>query len=286
MSPHSIRGPKKSEESSDSKQDQSHETSLTRLETEKAKNRQTNMNLIFIWIPKNAGSTVYATLHKEIGMQRCKYLKNEVITSGVNTFGHQSLGKLIKNGNISKKYASESPKFAITRCPYQRAVSLYCYLKNKALTRFSRNPFHETPTFLNYLKILDKRGFKPLGTGRVHWRQFSSPQSHWIYDHPIDSLIPIHELEQHLADIIDIYSPNPAQPNLINKNRRENRAWQDFYCEESKHLVETLYACDFKLISTFPYKEFNVPKKRENLLPEEEEIPLRLKNRLKKIYNF
>ena len=62
-------------------------------------------------------------------MKKQKYPPTRPIVSGNYTFGHQSLNQLVSHGFVSKVFANSAYKFAVTRCPYERAVSLYCYLK-------------------------------------------------------------------------------------------------------------------------------------------------------------
>ena len=163
---------------------------------------------------------------------------------------------------------------AVSRCPYERAVSLYCYLKNVSLARLTSS-FLRSPTFLEYLQILKNVGFMPLGLGKLHWRQASNPQSVWLNELQIDQLIPLANLERSLHRII--YANSAICPKIIAKNVSNHTAWRKFYCKESKQLVESLYKDDF---TYYPLLDFDVPLKRSFLLDEELELPTRLRPRI------
>lgn len=230
----------------------------------------TKRDVIFVWIPKNAGSTVFATCKSSLGMFKQKFPPQTQISTGNYTFGHQSLSLLVSNGYISESYVDQAFKFAVSRCPYERAVSLYCYHKNVSLSRLSSR-FSRSPTFLEYLQSLNNHGFMPLGLGKLHWRQASNPQSKWLQEFDLDQIIPMAMLERSLQQIIQQYSSFSI--DLITKNVNNHSSWQDFYCKESKQLVEYLYEEDF---FDFPFLNFGVPQKRSSLLPDELELSHRL----------
>ena len=120
----------------------------------------------------------------------------------------------------------------------------------------------------------------PLGVGKHHWRQASSPQSSWLDEFNLDQIIPISNLEKDLRKIINGYSV-PCQELKV-KNMNKHSDWQHFYCKESKHLVEFLYQKDF---AYHPFLDFEVPKKRCTLLPEEAELPWRMRSKILGLHN-
>ena len=239
----------------------------------------TQRDIIFIWIPKNAGSTVYASLRDSLGMINQKYPSKQLITKGVYTFGHQSIQKLVSKGHVSSDYVINSYKFTTVRCPYSRAVSLYCYLKNKSLERLSSR-FSASPTFLEYLRILKKRRFLPLGVGKRHWLQMANPQTAWLNEYKLDNIIPIANLKESLIELKQHFNSHNCL--IDNRNINPHSDWQHFYCKESKQLVEFLYQQDFDQLQHYDKLDFDVPDHRDYLLKDEYELPFRLRSKLLK----
>ena len=64
-------------------------------------------------------------------------------------------------------------------------------------------------------------------------------------------------------------SYSPVLHPIPFKNVNKHTYWQNFYCRESKFLVESLYCDDF---AYHPLLNFDVPSKRTKLLPEEYEL--------------
>jgi hypothetical protein len=109
-----------------------------------------NPDVIFIWIPKTAGSSIFSLL-KELGMGKYKSLdraRHLFPGSGMATFVHQSIPSLVASGAIRPAFVCGAFKFAFVRNPYDRAVSLYYYFR-----RFER--ISNEMTFAQFLGILE-----------------------------------------------------------------------------------------------------------------------------------
>ena len=107
-------------------------------------------DVIFIWIPKTAGSSIFSLLEK-MGMGKYKSLdraRHLFPGSGMATFVHQSIPSLVATGAIRPSFVRAAFKFSFLRNPYDRAVSLYYYFR-----RFERIP--PELTFAGFLEILE-----------------------------------------------------------------------------------------------------------------------------------
>ena len=88
-------------------------------------------NAIFLWIPKNGGTSMYNAL-KPLGMQS---LTNEAAlrfyfpNKGMVSFGPLSYSYLLDSNRVTHSFHHSAYKFAITRNPFDRAVSSYFYFK-------------------------------------------------------------------------------------------------------------------------------------------------------------
>ena len=84
-------------------------------------------DLLFIWIPKTAGTAIFSALNLAMGMQKRKgYLDYlNFPNKGCVTFGHVYLLNLLHLDIVSKKYFDSAYKFSFIRNPYHRAISLF-----------------------------------------------------------------------------------------------------------------------------------------------------------------
>lgn len=108
-------------------------------------------DVLFIWIPKTAGSSIFSLLHK-MGMGRYKSLDQARYLfpgSGMATFVHQSVPSLVAAGAVQESFVRSAFKFSFLRNPYDRAVSLFHYYH-----RFRR--IAPEMTFPRFLEILEE----------------------------------------------------------------------------------------------------------------------------------
>lgn len=191
---------------------------------------------VFIWIPKTAGTSIHIALNarKKETLQKIRF---RFCNRGVVTFGHMNYAELVKQHYISKEFDRNSFKFAIARNPYDRAVSLYTYLK-------SRNKIPTTQSFLSFLRHLADNGCPQIGIYHTKDLSQCNPQIRWIEYVNIDFLGHLESLQNDIQiiaknlGISDIHMPHK------NASRRKNT--EQYFCMESIDIVEYLYSEDFK----------------------------------------
>lgn len=123
----------------------------SRVKIPRTANVAISPNVLFIWIPKTAGTSVFNLL-QNMGMGKYKSLdraRHIFPGRGMATFVHQSIPSLMEAGAITQKYVEDSFKFSFLRNPYDRAVSLYYYFH-----RFQR--MSKGMSFVNFLEILEQ----------------------------------------------------------------------------------------------------------------------------------
>lgn len=88
-------------------------------------------NSVFVWIPKNAGSSFYDLYRRFGAAPKCKtthLAAHRFSQRGHVTFGHMDYEQLVRAGYVSEKFDRSSYKFCFSRNPFARALSLYFYL--------------------------------------------------------------------------------------------------------------------------------------------------------------
>lgn len=210
-----------------------------RTQVGKALHRLKNVdrrNAVFIWIPKNAGSSVYHALRpygciKAKKLERVKYRFSQ---SGLVTFAHMDYHELVLLGHVRQDFDSTAFKFCFCRNPYDRAVSLYSYLTAVNGTQ---------TTFLNFWRDIQDNGAQPIGLYNAYNTSHCNAQVRWIEKlniHFIGRFEALQEDFERLAGQLDLPG---AELGRLNASRRKPVA--DYYCRESKRIVEELYYEDF-----------------------------------------
>ncbi|MFB9150294.1 sulfotransferase family 2 domain-containing protein [Roseovarius ramblicola] len=92
-------------------------------------------DMVFIWIPKTAGSSVFSFLNAGLGMRKLKTVNHAMSfrNRGSVTFDHIHYLSLLKSGIVSGDYHDRAFKFSFVRNPYARVASLYNYSTRREL---------------------------------------------------------------------------------------------------------------------------------------------------------
>lgn len=130
--------------------------------------------VLFVWIPKSAGSTIYSALQRDVRCANYKYIGTSSCfpNFGSATFGHKHYGQLLKQNIISADYHKKCLSFAVVRNPYDRVISLYNYFIDKKILN--------NITFESFVKSLPL-GIEPIGDYNKKGLSMANPQSHWLY---------------------------------------------------------------------------------------------------------
>ncbi len=193
-------------------------------------------NAVFIWIPKTAGTSLFSLLDapKLKTMHRVKY---RFANQGIVTFGHIDYSRLVKHKYVSKKYDESAFKFAFSRNPYDRAVSLYLYLK-----RGQRISHDET--FLSFTRRLKANEYEKIGLYNINNLSQCNPQVRWIENVQMDFLGKYENLDADFKIVLErLGLPQASLPKL---NSGNCSPYQNFYCDETRQRVEEAYQEDFQ----------------------------------------
>lgn len=203
-------------------------------------------NIVFIWIPKTAGTSIYTFLNKHLSL--IKLNEKKTIYSFPNygpvTFDHYSYNSLRHAGIVSDRFDDDSYKFAIARCPYDRAVSLFYYLKQK-------QKINKDLCFEGFLNLVHKSR-PPIGLYNSTGISQANPQCDWLIGNDngiiVDDIFKLEELNLFLKTMEEKYKIRNAKIEKLNQSSQdESRAklLQNSACIE---LIELIYARDFDVL--------------------------------------
>ena len=206
-------------------------------------------NVVFIWIPKTAGTSIFSWLNQNIDMVKLKKMKDieTFRNAGPVTFGHYNYSLLLKEGFISKYFDKDAYKFCISRNPFDRAVSLYYYLSK--IKRFQTD--NKTFEFARFLSSIHE---DRCPVGLYHTRNLSqcNPQIDWITnasgDIIVDEVFRFEELETFRASISERFNLN-IEKSIPRENRSERREELEILLRQSSEnipLIKTIYCEDFE----------------------------------------
>ena len=221
-----------------------------------------SQKLLFIWVPKCGGSSIYkyCVKNKQINMfklmikeEHWKMVTDEngkIDYSDRNlTTTHSDIDTLIKEGWVSLNFYKKSFKFSVVRNPYDRAVSLFFYLKLDW-----GNKKHKAYSFKEWVEILYKNKHlipKNSKTSIVHgpiyklnnqWNTMSS----WI-PKDIDKIYYLEEIDKIPESINEVLGLNNNYTEKIghfNKSEKKKK-YVDYYDEDTREKIYEIYKEDF-----------------------------------------
>ena len=192
---------------------------------------------VFIWIPKTAGASLFSCFGSPkywISLDRIRY---RFAGNGIVTFGHMDYTGLVRAGYVSGRFDKAAFKFAFVRNPYDRAVSLFYYLRRRGIL-----PAEES--FLGFCRKLAAEGCEPIGLYNVSGLSQCNPQVRWMENIEMDFIGRFESIGEdserlfHELGLQDVHLP------MINKTA--HASYKECYCPESKEIVEQFYAEDFR----------------------------------------
>jgi hypothetical protein len=203
------------------------------------KNRN-NRHAVFIWIPKNAGTSIYRTLRRYgcLKAKKIPRVKYRFSQRGLVTFGHMDYARLVSEGYVSPSYDRKAFKFCFTRNPYDRAISLYEYFKTS---------FPETISFAEFIKYITEQELIPIGLFNSRGLSSCNPQVRWIENIDIDYCGKFESLQQDFNNVLsELRLPKTGLKHL---NKSVRTRMQKYYDLETKKRVENFYKEDFERFS-------------------------------------
>jgi hypothetical protein len=194
--------------------------------------------VLFIWIPKNAGTSFYEAFKGSVNMKmflKVNQIKKKFTNKGSATFGHINVVELLNQNIIDKAYYDESYAFCISRNPYDRFVSLFHYLKKQ-----DRIPSDYKPIDLITETM---KGIPPVGLYNFKGISQCNRQVDWIEGLNIKKVLRFENLND---DAIKLSNELGFKLDIPHVNQSVNR--KNFYEEidaKTIELIQEYYKEDF-----------------------------------------
>lgn len=204
-----------------------------------------NHDILFVWIPKVAGTSVYNTMRDCFGMDKLKKIPEArwFRNKGPVTFGHMCINSLLSVGYISQDYYDSAYKFSFVRDPYARSVSLFNYLKQ--IGKLS-----EHVKFREFLELIHQERCN-IGLYNVRGLSQSNPQTDWLIGDDgkflVDEIFDIGQFPEFAASCRRRFGglPKDRRDNVSKKYISTAQVLDD---KHAVYLIEKIYRRDFDLL--------------------------------------
>ncbi|MFK8030316.1 MAG: sulfotransferase family 2 domain-containing protein [Gammaproteobacteria bacterium] len=198
-----------------------------------------NRNMVFLWIPKTAGTSLYTALDSHICTKilDLSSAKRRFRNKGLVTFGHMDYRELVRSGLVEPQFDDSAFKFCFSRNPYSRAVSLYFFsLKRHWIT--------DDLSFLGFCRLIDK-GVQDIGLFNVRELSQCNPQVRWLRGVSPDFIGRLENFDSDVHRLFDLLGLDAPSVSTA-KNRTAHSPYREYYCTESSEIVSRVYAEDFE----------------------------------------
>lgn len=198
---------------------------------------------IFVWIPKTAGTSLFDSLeqHGCAKLKSVQLVRRHFRQRGLVTFGHMSIPAMLDAGLVDPVYFQRAKKFAFVRNPYDRALSLYHYLRNTPL-QGRRHPelFQSLEVFLLHLQ---SGGCDPIGLYNTRELSQCQPQAEWLKGFELDFVGRLEDYAEELVRLSRLLGVPEIRDRHLNVSQRPRG--MDRLSPRAARLIEELYRRDF-----------------------------------------
>ena len=205
------------------------------------------MDVLFVWIPKAAGSSIYRALKNS--RYKCRRLLNkekdgiihfpytDFDNKGAVTFAHTSIDALFDKDIIHKDFFENAFKFCFVRNPWDRLVSLFFYRE-----------FHKKyDSFQQFCLDFKDKEIEPIGLYNSRLNSQFNDQLSWIIGKNgrllVDFIGRYERLEDDFRKICRIISIRKSLPH---RNATRHAHYREYYNAESIEIVRKRYSRDIE----------------------------------------
>lgn len=211
--------------------------------------------VLFLWVPKAAGTSIWAAIEAAYGpaAQKVVLEKGQRLDPAKRaiTFRHASLASLVQRQALRPEDVRRRWRFAFVRNPWDRLVSLWCYLRGhqtRDRQELMRGP---AATFLAFVELVAAGPIDPTGPYASRGISQANPQTAWLRE-PIDdgeAWLPdfigrFERLEEDWEVVCDRLGIGAHLPHL---NTTDHGHYRTYYDPRTRDLVARKYAEEIAL---------------------------------------
>lgn len=215
--------------------------------------------VLFIWIPRTAGSSIWRCLEKVrkgITTQRTVPGHREFCPDvTVTTFQHTSIEALLINGIITPEWLGQRFIFSFVRNPWARLVSVYHHLKQGRPNQRQILRQHAS-SWKMFVEEVCSGDLDPIGLYSMSGLSYANRQTDWLRmpgelqsEHPwLPEIIGKQEtLRQDWARVCERIGIKPNANRLAHINKSKHGHYGKFYDQRLRRLVAEYYKEEIEL---------------------------------------
>lgn len=214
-------------------------------------------DVIFIWIPKTAGSGIYKVLSQYGCAKRLwKQIVREpvFVDRGISTFGHVDIQACLEQGVLDRDYYERAFKFCFVRNPWDRFRSYHAHLVRHY--KLKRRFFPDTvASFDKFVHSMKER--KILKIGFFNSKNLSplNNQVEWITDDSgkliVDFVGRFENLDEDVQKVFSRIGIEGVLKRTRNTKPSDVPPYPEIYTDETREIIRQMYQRD---ISLFEYE--------------------------------
>jgi hypothetical protein len=200
-------------------------------------------DVLFVWVPKCAGTSIYTTLVKYgCAKERWGDPLQPFDNRGMVTFGHVDVLQLAQAGIIERAYFERAFKFAFVRNPFDRAVSLYRYLR-----RIRNEAVPPETTFSEFCESVGGGDYPPVGLYNYRGLNQCNPIVRWLTDSSGKLIVDfVGRYENLEADFQEACRRIGIREPIPHKNSTRHMPYREHYDDHTRAIIERVYREDLE----------------------------------------
>ncbi len=198
--------------------------------------------ILFIWIPKAAGTSIWEALKSAVGDGNSQYLR---IAGGdkfdptrqLTTFLHSSIAALMEHGTVTPAWIKSRYIIASRRNSWDRLVSLYHYFRRHVTLKLRLG------TFSDFVGRLSKEGVPPIALYNYRGYSQANSQTSWLDEIHLNFVARFENLQEDWKDLCKQLKIDQALPHL---NKSEHGPYREYYTMALRKAVAKVYRSEIE----------------------------------------